>query len=694
MPRSCHTLPTSSIRIIALLLAALVACLWTPAASASDRDHEATLQGTVKSGDQGLHGYRVSLYGAFIDHGPSWRLLGSGNSDRSGYFSINYSIPSYLLNNDQPLLFVEAENGTAMLASCIGPASGAPNNIVVNERTTVATGNAFAQFVGRQKVQGNFYGMKNAADMLANFSDPATGAAGIVLGSTPNGTETSTYATFNSLANVVASCVADSSNCSKLFAATTPRGQQAPANVLQALANLVKYPWYPGYPKDRDDPIYRLSLTDQIYQPVLAHRPTNWLLFLKITGGFYSTQDSNNLMNGPGNFAIDRRGFVWVDDNYQPQPPGHFTCAGTRLVEFTPSAQPVPGTPFTGGGLSGAGWGTALDPDGYVWVANFGFQDPPCQFLRKDATHDSVSKFRPDGNPVSPSRGFTEGAVSYPMGTASDQKGNIWIANCGNDTITRYARGDQNHPSSFALGPTPPPNNPQIKPFGISIDLEGNIWVTDNHSSTVSILSPQGKLIKTIQSTYKGITVISHPIGNAVDSRGNIWVANSDWLDAPCPTHGVLGTAQNPSVTLLLMNTQRPHPRSPFTGGGLTLPWGVAVDGNDTVWAFNFGVVPPPQHTKTPPSGISHFCGVDTSKCPAGLRVGDPISPSTGYRSNAFQRITAGAVDPSGNIWITTNWRTYADPFRNPGGNSIIIAIGAAGPLQTPLIGPPVPFVD
>jgi hypothetical protein len=123
----------------------------------------------------------------------------------------------------------------------------------------------------------------------------------------------------------------------------------------------------------------------------------------------------------------------------------------------------------------------------------------------------------------------------------------------------------------------------------------------------------------------------------------------------------------------------------------LTLPWGVAVDGNDTVWAFNFGVVPPPQDSNIP-SGISHFCGVDTGKCPPGMQVGDPISPSTGYRSNAFERITAGAVDPSGNIWITSNWKRDADPFRNPGANSIVIAIGAAGPLQTPLIGPPVPF--
>ncbi|HEX3994382.1 MAG TPA: hypothetical protein VHX39_24680, partial [Acetobacteraceae bacterium] len=81
----------------------------------------------------------------------------------------------------------------------------------------------------------------------------------------------------------------------------------------------------------------------------------------------------------------------------------------------------------------------------------------------------------------------------------------------------------------------------------------------------------------------------------------------------------------------------------------MTLPWGVAVDGNDTVWAFNFGAAPigtlVPQST-----GIAHLCGADTTKCPAGLATGDAISPATGYRSDALMRLTGGEVDPSGNL--------------------------------------------
>lgn len=41
---------------------------------------------------------------------------------------------------------------------------------------------------------------------------------------------------------------------------------------------------------------------------------------------------------------------------------------------------------------------------------------------------------------------------------------------------------------------------------------------------------------------------------------------------------------------------------------------------------------------------------------------------------------------------MTDNWKINVNPFKSPGGNAIVIAIGAAGPVQTPVIGPPVAF--
>ena len=384
--------------------------------------------------------------------------------------------------------------------------------------------------------------------------------------STPNGIETSTLATFNSLTNVVASCVADDRNCTKLLDAATPRGGPAPTNVLQAIANVVKNPSYPGYPSNAEDPLFLLSKATPIYQPALAQRPTSWLLFLKITGGFYKKQDSTNLMDGPGNFAIDEQGFVWINDNYDPRPEGESACAGRRLIKLYPWGENVPGSPYFGGGLEGAGYGITLDPDGQCVGCELRLRGPPCNAPNPlAAKHDSVSLFQPDGTAITGSDGYTQGNMSWPMTIVPDRRGDIWVTNCGNDSVTKFPGGDPHRAINIPLGPTPREQDPQIKPFGAVVDAKGNVCINGNRSSNVYVVSPDGELIDTLPGTYQGKTILSHPIGNAADSKGNIWVSNSDWLDTPCPTHTMLGTATNPSVTMFDAKDRKPHPGSPFT---------------------------------------------------------------------------------------------------------------------------------
>jgi hypothetical protein len=667
----------------------LLACVAILQGCNGGGDDNLQLNGSVRSGETRLSGYTVSLYASVVDGASgNWQLLGQGTSDADGNFAVAYTLPV-----GRTVLVVEADRGRSTLVSAIGYGGDTPANVVVNERTTVATANAFAQFVKGRSVTGNAVGVVNAVRMEGNFAHPGTGAAGLAVSLTPNGKETDTYATFNSLANAVAACVASDAACVDLFNAAKPPGGSAPDNVLQALANIVKYPWYPGWPDNAQDPLWKLAQAKPLYQPALAARPTSWLLFLKITGGFYSAQDSSNLMDGPGNFAIDEDGYVYFDTNYIPQAIGEYACASNRAVKLTPWGENAPGSPFFGGGLSGQGWGVAFDPTGRLWIANFGFQDPPCEFLPQKATQNSVSVFKKDGTAISPSTGYTQGSVSWPQGLVSDRQGNITIANCGNDTVTLYKGGDPAQAINVPLGPTPLAGDPQIKPFGAAVDLQGNVWVTGNRNNSMYVISPSGAILATLPPTYQGKTMLTKPIGNAVDSRGNVWVANSDWLDSPCPTRDVLGPAQNPSVAMYRAADRTPHPGSPFNGGGQTLPWGVTVDGDDTVWVLNLGVTPPgPNNNPSLVNRLARLCGADTTRCPPGMATGDPISPSTGYQSNAMQRSTAGAVDPSGNLWVTNNWKLDVDPFQNPGANAVIIVVGAAAPIKTPQIGPPVGF--
>jgi hypothetical protein len=743
-------------RRIAVLSLAL-ACLTGTAASGDAPGFTRTLKGMVEGDGVAQPGYEVSLYASYSGGIPFPKLLGTDTTDGGGNFKIEYRLPPGLSGPNKPVLYVLAEKHEAMLASAIGD----HDDIVVNELTTVAIGTAFAQFIDGREITGNTYGMLNAVKMAANMANPKTGAISEVLDNEPNGADTSTRMTFYSMANIVAACVEDSAKCDDLFDYATPKnGGPTPMTVLQAIANMTKYPSKITITDATG--LFGLSLVNQTYIPALDEEPTSWLLFIKFTGviGPHAADyNADNLMSGPGQIGFDERGFAWITDNYAPSDfdPAKLDvgnllgtpsldqigCAGLRVLKFYPSGEPFP--PYFGGGLSGAGFGIALDPGGKIWVGNFGFESPFCAdgtvpadpAKKIPATHDSVSLFLPNGTPISGPNAFTEGHIWWPQGMASDKSGNIWIGNCGNDTVTLIPHGEPSLARNIAIpggqgamGNYQQPmledrfdrRRPLIKPFGLALDPKGRAWVVGNavgfgfeeskintiHTGGLYRISKQGTVVTIAQPHDK---LLSFPMGIAGDSKGNMWVTNSDHVSVPCvtPFSTHQGGGIGPSLVYFPADSSdasgaqvfglRSDTNPNVNTGGLTIPWGNFVDGNDTVWVFNFGVDPTDDEGKVTP--LSHFCGADTSKCPAGLTLGEAISPPTGYVSNALDRVTGGGVDRSGNIWILNNWKKlgplpvgpdYPVFNRNPGGNSFVIVPGAAAPIKTPLLGPPESF--
>jgi secreted PhoX family phosphatase len=149
--------------------------------------------------------------------------------------------------------------------------------------------------------------------------------------------------------------------------------------------------------------------------------------------------------------------------------------------------------------------GIALDPRGNIWITNY--------------NNDSVSERDPNGKPLSPSGGFTGGGLNKPLGIVIDSTGNVWVANYGNNSITKLNSSGQ--PLSPASGFTGGGLN---KPLGIVIDSTGNVWVANYGNNSITRLNSSGKPL----TPTSGLRVngLKHPYSITIDSVGNVWVAN------------------------------------------------------------------------------------------------------------------------------------------------------------------------
>jgi hypothetical protein len=467
-------------RLRSLLLAST---LWAALLSAVPAT-AATLRGHVATGTTPLPSLLVALYATDPSHPDRCAgVLGAAPTRHDGSFELAYTPPSdadavlYVIADGRPapdrldrLGKCRPFAGPVVLASVLGTAGPAevPTHVVVNERTTVGSAFALARFIDGAKIGGKAKGLQNAAGMVQTLANPATGTIGAVLATPPNGNQTETLGSFNSLANMVAACVASPGACTTLFDLARPPRGSTPRDTLQALVDIARHP---ATSASAVQSLFALSQRPPApYQPARpAGSPTAaWTLALQFVGDGVS-------MDGPGNMAIDEAGSVWVTNNFtfSPDPAAH-VCGSNLLLRFTPTGQYVAGSPYAGGGLDGAGFGITIDSKGDVWVGNFGFASPGCA---TPPLNDSVSKFGPDGTPAS-ATGFTQGGIAWPQGTVSDQQGSIWIANCASGTVTKYPGGDPTAAVQFVTDPACGTRSECARPFDIAfktqIDPQGN----------------------------------------------------------------------------------------------------------------------------------------------------------------------------------------------------------------------------
>ena len=93
------------------------------------------------------------------------------------------------------------------MLTTLGTARDAPEWVVVNELSTAASIWTSAQFLDGESIQGNAVGLKAAARNVPNLVDLETGQLGAVVQNVSNGSRTTTLATLNTLASLLADCL-------------------------------------------------------------------------------------------------------------------------------------------------------------------------------------------------------------------------------------------------------------------------------------------------------------------------------------------------------------------------------------------------------------------------------------------------------------------------------------------------------
>ena len=159
---------------------------------------------------------------------------------------------------------------------------------------------------------------------------------------------------------------------------------------------------------------------------------------------------------------------------------------------------------------------------------------------------------------------FAPGGIDDPVGIAIDGSGNVWTANHGSSAVVKLS--NLGAPLSGTNGYTTGVN----QPYGIAIDSSTtpNAWVTNYGNNSVAELSNTGSLVGS-PLTVGGL---NEPIGIAIDTATtpNLWIAN--YNGASVSEISTSGTAAS---------------LSPFTGEGLSGPFGIAIDTSANVWVAN-----------------------------------------------------------------------------------------------------------
>jgi hypothetical protein len=634
-----------------------------------------SIKGEVMGGGAPIAKSTVTLWEASA---AAPKQLGQTKTNDDGRFEVRAKVASkdgilYLVATGGVPKASKASGDNPAIALLLVVGSNPPASVTINELTTVASAFTNARFISGDGISGNPLGLKIAAGNVPNLVDLTTGGWGKVILDPLNSTQTTTLANLDTLGSLLTASftVANDDWRARFYKAATPTAGTTPKNTLEAIAGIAREPW--AAPKD----LY--ALFDEAYPqpkdgarraapfvPYLAYVPDDFALSLCFAGGG---------MYANGRFMFDVDGNLWSGQNWMPgSQSGVVNSIGGGVIKVTPNGTILSPaiTGFTGMGIDGVGWGTAVTKD-RVWISSFNGKILVMDFNGKPVASESDFPFK-------------EKFLGL-MGIGVAPNGDVWIAD-GSDNQMLFFPGGR-----IKDGKIVKPAGLK-SPFDVVIDDQNRVWVSNSQSDTV-VRFPANDPTKT-ETFHVGLGVRAL----ALDSKSNVWVVSNMSLDFPVPKvpdgasimeqFKLMGAAmlQYPKPTgfasMIHPDGTQADPAGYSGNGAVDIPWGVNIDGNDDVWIGNLA----PRKR-----AVVLMAGVDTKGHPAGTKTGDVIHM---FQGGSIQMLTDVNIDPAGNVWAANNWNdaqaaTSGDPFRPTstwgGGSGLTVIYGVAAPVKPPRIG-------
>jgi sugar lactone lactonase YvrE len=609
-----------------------------------------SISGRVHGGQNPISGAQVYLY-AVNNTGYAGPGIAASSSNAAvsllnapGYVTTasdgSFSITSdYTCPATTPDVYVLAVGGNSgsgansaiTLAAGLGPCTATGFSsmyVVVNEVSTIAAafaGAGFATDPTHVSSSGSTLAVRGVEDALAAIDNLETISTGVANTTTAGGNGAVPQAEINTLANILAACVnsngavtgpTNPTPCYTLFY-NAESGANPATDTATAALNIAHNPGA------NIANLFTLQGSSPPFLPDLSTAPNDFTIAISFTGGG---------MEAPYDVAIDAKGDVWA-----------INMGGQKISELNPLGNPVSATGYSGGGLMNQEYAIAIDSSNNVWVASNATGN----------TDSTLSEFNSSGSPVTSSSGITTGGIDTPRGMTIDKNGNIWVSN--RDT-TQFSVSEYG-PTGTAASGSPFTGGGISYPWGIAADLSGNIWVADKATASDGTGDAISEFTASTGAANANSPIkgggLGEPIGVAVDASGNIWVTNQTNLN---------DTMADEGAALAVFNSSGDPVTGAdgYTGGGMTEPNRIAIDGAGDVWVAD--------------SASNSICAFTSS--------GTPISGESGhgygYGTGLVGQPWGLAIDPSGNVWV---------PNTESGASGAIVEfVGAAAPVVTPMV--------